>query len=451
MKSCSCFIFSVLAASVFAEPSVSSVRIRQDWPWSSKILVDYTLAGVSEEVDVSVKAFNGDILLALSDAALSGKRYCIGVDGNYRIEIDPQKAFGQIAGYFDKFNIDVSVSPASSSSKEVLYKIFDLEEKTVEDVTRGRLLNGEYGAYETDYSRIDSSYVSPLESVLIWTGVTNYPGAKTTKLVMRRIPAGGFEFPHQGKWNASAKYSMNISKPFYIGVFEVTQSQFKYFYAPKWFSPARTGDELPASGFNVQYTLYNGQGDKGHIWIPEDGGLDTLNDMFGGKYVFNLPTQAMWYRAMRADSTTYFYDGIVASPDSSEFSSQLAKIGRFSGTGGLTSNQDGSITTNGVVTVGQYHPNAFGLYDMLGNVSEVSFDSGEMWDDGDKLTDRLNVISGNQHGVLGGNYLTDGSIWPISPCQMSLHNSTTATRYDNIGIRLAFFDNNDNPYLPVEE
>ena len=84
-------------ASLFADPSVERVIVRQQWPWSTDVKVEYSLSGVdaSNPVNISVKAFNGEVELpsANLDAAITGDRYGI-TDPVGSFTIDPVAAFG---------------------------------------------------------------------------------------------------------------------------------------------------------------------------------------------------------------------------------------------------------------------------------------------------------------------------------------------------------------------
>ena len=50
---------------------IQQVIVRQQWPWSTDIKVEYKLAEVTAPVDISVRAFNGNAELPLPASASS--------------------------------------------------------------------------------------------------------------------------------------------------------------------------------------------------------------------------------------------------------------------------------------------------------------------------------------------------------------------------------------------
>ena len=160
------------------------------------------------------------------------------------------------------------------------------------------------------------------------------------KLEMVRIPAGGFlmgsldavkdaqddEKPQRWVW---------ISRPFYMGKYPVTQEQWQAvmrnnpssFQCPK--NPVEQVSYSDCKAF-----------------------LGTLNANFSGGYgEFVLPTEAQWEYACRAGSTARYCFG--------DDESQLGKYAWYAtNAGGHTH------------PVGEKQPNAWGLYDMHGNVSQ---------------------------------------------------------------------------------
>ncbi len=170
---------------------------------------------------------------------------------------------------------------------------------------------------------------------------------KTKKIALRKIAPGSFEY-RPGK-------SFKITKPFYIGVFEVTQKQYEMTMKanPSEFK----GDMRPVE--RVSYSDIRGS-KKGLNW-PKDDKVD--GDSYIGKLRnrmglgFDLPTEVQWEYACRAGTKGDFNVGSV----------KMVKLGKCKDNGGQSDHH---------VEVGSFLPNAWGLYDMHGNVWEWCIDRG---------------------------------------------------------------------------
>lgn len=98
---------------------------------------------------------------------------------------------------------------------------------------------------------------------------------------------------------------------------------------------------------------------------------------------FDLPTEAEWEYSCRAGTATPLNSGKgVTAPDECP---NMAKVGRYLFNGGTES---GKTAAGATAKVGSYLPNAWGLYDMHGNVWEWCQD----WFPGYK--DKLRVVRG---------------------------------------------------------
>jgi formylglycine-generating enzyme required for sulfatase activity len=157
------------------------------------------------------------------------------------------------------------------------------------------------------------------------------------KLEMVLIPAGEFMMgsPDSDKFGKAEipQHRVRITKPFYLGKYLVTQEQWKVVmdcYPPGFWGPKNPRTD--ASWYDC--------------WTF----LDKLNQKVGGGR-FLLPTEAQWEYACRAGSTTKYCFGNEESG--------LADYAWY------MSNSD--HTTH---PVGEKKPNAWGLYDMHGNVWE---------------------------------------------------------------------------------
>jgi formylglycine-generating enzyme required for sulfatase activity len=212
--------------------------------------------------------------------------------------------------------------------------------------------------------------VSYVEDVSEVPGDTfNADEYKTTKLVLRRI--------EPGKFMMCGKYEVTLTRPYYIGIFEVTQKQYELVTGknPAWFK----GDMRPVE--KMSYNMIRGSS-EGAKW-PSSAAVDA--DSFMGKIRartgldFDLPTEAQWEYVCRAGTTSKYNNGGDSEDD-------LKKLGRFAlnqeSRGWQASDADfarqrpdgkGGYSANHTV-VGSYLPNAWGLYDLHGNVWEWCLD-----------------------------------------------------------------------------
>ena len=402
---------------------IQQVIVRQQWPWSTDIKVEYKLAEVTAPVDISVRAFNGETEITTPNlvAAITGDLYGISESGIGQFIIDPVKAFGNTKVAIADFRVELEVTDSPANIGEVLYKIYDLEGGGCTDVTRADLLNGKYGTIETNYTAF-TGFNTPVTDVIIWTGVTNNEEYATTKLVLRKIPAAGQTFTMgspssekgrvnsekvmtggtQGSLNTSGgtvvttngfetQHSVSMTKDFYIGVFEVTQYQYWKIMNtwPSAFSLPECRDSRPVE--LVSYEDIRGAVSLAQEW-PSNTAHEVVNTSFLGKLraaldgspKIDLPTEAQWECACRAKSTAAWYSGSNPAYTTADHNpAGLNKIARFNMSGGNLEN--GTVnpslavcatlgTTNGTARVGSYLPNAWGVYDMLGNVMEWCLD-----------------------------------------------------------------------------
>jgi formylglycine-generating enzyme required for sulfatase activity/Flp pilus assembly protein TadD len=149
------------------------------------------------------------------------------------------------------------------------------------------------------------------------------------------IPAGKFKMgspaSEKNRNSNETHHEVTLTKPFYMGKHEVTQGQWEAVMEGS--NPSETqGAKLPVT--NVS-------------WEDCQGFIKKLNTITKGGY--RLPTEAEWEYACRAGTSTAY-----------SFGDSLTKS---------DANIDGG-NLGSLKAVGSYKPNAFGLYDMHGNVWE---------------------------------------------------------------------------------
>lgn len=401
MKTTTVFRWAVQAVAALAiagasagEPSIGQVSVRQRWPWSRLVDIDYVLSCDStQRVDVAVKAYDGDTPLHLPASSFAGDIYEVG-RGPHRMVWDPTATCCTNSGVLTNFR--VTLTPV----RPPVYLIVNLD----------RSLN-DSRLFEYVYPD-DSRLVTDKRGGRVWYGVTNDAAYMTTKLVLRRISPGTFEMgspPDEiGRETLGFcfedRHKVVLTRPFYIGVFEVTQEQWRRVMGSEWtscFTNVQYAATRPVD--SMSYDAVRGT-DLGTRW-PAGNEVDATSFMGQlraktGLGTFDLPTEAQWEYACRAGTTTALYSGTdLVSPD---FDTNLCALARYKFNGGEAGR---SVTTEkGTARVGSYRPNAWGLYDMHGNLFEWCMD----WYTGHlgfaPVKDPVGALSGSGRILRGGCY-----------------------------------------------
>ncbi len=179
---------------------------------------------------------------------------------------------------------------------------------------------------------------------------------------------------------------------FYMGATEVTYEMYDAFAHDETFSINSTVDAItrPSQPY-IDVTL--GMGKAGGFpanSMQQFGALMFCKWLYEktGTF-FRLPTEAEWEYGCRANTTTIYPFG--------NDSSELKKYAWYAGNSGGKYHKTGELL-----------PNAFGLYDMLGNVSEWTLDQYDETfykSNGDTIFNPVKLPVGkNPRSLRGGNY-----------------------------------------------
>jgi len=218
---------------------------------------------------------------------------------------------------------------------------------------------------------------------------------------------------------------------FMIGKFEVTQKLWKAVMGsnPSYFK----GDNLPVE--NVS-------------WNDAQEFIRKLNQQTGQN--FRLPTEAEWEYAARGGTNTSLYNGENINKRGKNNSPNLDKLAWYGGNCGQNytsyagcdvsngydisgwSEKQYNDSKGGTHPVGLKQPNAYGLYDMLGNVWEWCQDWYGDYSSGSQ-TNPTGPSSGSYRVLRGGSWYNRAG-----NCRVSLRNSGSPDyRFSHLGFRLA--------------
>ena len=255
-------------------------------------------------------------------------------------------------------------------------------------------------------------------------GTVNCTAYKTVrKMAFRKVPAAGIVWrmgsPASEEGRSStyeAQHKVKLISNYYLGVFEVTQSQFARFYSnPSFFKT--DGDMRPVEG--VSWHEVRG---SDAIWpgttrsaayasVGSTSFLGKFRTHTGGMK-FDLPTEAQWEFACRAGSGAAFPDGSNLSTSSEASWPYLETHSRYKNNSGAdATTSDNTLSTNdATAAVGSYQPNRWGFYDMHGNVLEWTLDWYEPYDTAGDITENpcgaaSDSTNPNKRTVRGGSYL----------------------------------------------
>jgi len=235
------------------------------------------------------------------------------------------------------------------------------------------------------------------------------------------IPAGTFTMgspqdePYRSK-KTEVQHPVTISRPFYMQTTEVSLKQWWAVMGKRFFGRRKGTDDMPVTRVS---------------WYDCMKFIKKLNAQKEG--VYRLPTEAEWEYACRSGSTTAYNWGEAIDCSKAMFSNNSKKSGEC-----LKYVKSREMAVDGAAPVKSYPSNAWGLYDMHGNVWEWCYDWYGDYPN-DPVVDPLGHSSGTMKIRRGGSWFRHG----YSCRSANRANGHPASKFRTTGFRLVWSKTGD--------
>ena len=236
-------------------------------------------------------------------------------------------------------------------------------------------------AYRSDYNGTYGVYFCGFRVTVSESKNITIPLSDTVNLDMIRIEPGSFRMgspeDELGRWDDETQHQVTLTKGYWLGKYEVTQAQYETVMGT---NPSNwKGADLPVE----QVSWYDAMNFCEKL---------TEQERAAGRlpegYEYTLPTEAQWEYACRAGTRSALNSGKNLSDEWE--CPEMDEVGWYWYNSG-----------NKTHSVGQKQPNAWGLYDMHGNVFEWCLD---WWGDypTSSVTDPKGASTGSYRVMRGG-------------------------------------------------
>ena len=340
-----------------AAPAVSNVALSQD-PNTRLVTVTYDLTGADAIITLDVLT-NGTA--SVGDANLT----VLSGDVNRLVRQGTDRKI--------VWNPDAAVAPYAADARAVVSAWTE--------------------ACPPDYLAINLSIANDLRyytstNALPYGGLANDVYRKDI-LLMRRIPAkyvtwwmgqrtnenGGSSYK-----NRETRHKVTLTNDYWMGVYEFTYGQWRRvksygggYFTNMWYRETRPVESVSYKEIRGASTYENWPTSSA---VSEDSVVGFLR-RHSGIATLDLPTDAQWEYACRAGTAEALYSGYDISDAANDPQASLLARTLQNGGSGTPAPASMCDPSHGTAKVGSYLPNAWGLYDMLGNVYEWCLDRCE--------------------------------------------------------------------------
>jgi len=263
------------------------------------------------------------------------------------------------------------------------------------------------------------------------------------KLIRPRGFAMGSSRREQGRRSNETLRNINLQRPFYIGIREITNREFRQFSADHnsgiFKSHSLNGPEVPVAGITwEQAALFcnwlSAREGLQPVYVPKGGKLAAANPVGNG---YRLPTEAEWEFCTRFDTKKVnlkypWGNKFPPGPKSGNFADESAKdlLSSY-----LVAYHDGHPV---IAPPAKFKTNPLGLYDLGGNAAEWCHDYYSIYpyDSKQVYQDPLGPEEGKHHVIRGSSWQQSS----ISELRSSYRNYSDGKRVD-LGFRVGRYLN----------
>ena len=325
----------------FCEAEITAVNCTPRYPWNGKVDVDVTLANTEVDAEYVVS-----LALVRTDGSEKGivtldTEPVVKGNGVHTLVWDAATDYPNTR----LADVAVKATIAKYDGSQGVYLVFDLSE----------------GKDAKSYPHRYTLQAPDLSSDV----------CRTTELWMRRVPAGEFTEGNtvagNGDRGSLPPHAVRLTKPYYLGVFEMTQQQYFLLTGswPSFFTAECETRPVETVSFIDFRGNHNGWYDD--TALPSTYPLYKLCDRTG--FRFDFPTEAQWERAFRAGVTAKYHLPEMTDANAKDYSRNADQRQASTVTEGTVLPDVG-----GTQKVGMFPANPWGFYDMAGNLQEICGD-----------------------------------------------------------------------------
>lgn len=353
-------------------PSLTVNSVRQNYPWTNEVLINYTLTGTAfadeAAMQFSVQYGDGPAQL-IPTRALKGDNTSGGALKS--------------GTYTTVWTADPGVSCADAKMTVRIGTTYDNATHMVVDLATGAVT---YLTFDT------------IDEASVYFNTDDY---KLTKMAFVKIPKGSPVYlGHDGNTSTGTLESYTVPKDYFIGLFEVTVGQYTLMKDASATVDNTEDNKVPQASVSWN-TLRGNNSDRTTEPNEADGSIYALNKRVrdtmsysASTFTLDLPTGNMFEAAYRGTNSTTAVTAYFWGDDADAGADFCWSSGNAGGAAHM---------------VGTKRPNAWGIYDIAGNVWEWSLD--------DRSTSLQNntadlflvgyLASGNDRSFRGGGFNLD--------------------------------------------